>query len=344
MRLISTIAVVALAGCAAAPAGMHLQTGVSGPTAWPDHDHTPRLEYLGELVGAENYAGEATGTGARMLRWLVGLAAGGDHRDDLLRPQSGAVAPDGRILVSDAGRQAVLVFDATAKRVQVWTRADAARNFATPIGVAVLPTGDVLVADADLGYVVRLQADGTPAGKLGDGVLSRPTGLAVSGAGELVYVADSAAHCVRVFNIDGSLVRTIGVAGDQPGQFNGPTHLTLADDLLYVTDTLNARVQVMTTDGRFVRSIGSRGVFVGNLVRPKGNTVDDDGNVYVIESYHDHLLIFDEQGRFLLPVGGTGYGNSRFFLPAGMWRDTNGRIFVADTFNGRVILYRYVGG
>jgi DNA-binding beta-propeller fold protein YncE len=89
--------------------------------------------------------------------------------------------------------------------------------------------------------------------------------------------------------------------------------------------------------------IGQRGLYVGNLVRPKGVTVDSDGNIYVVESYYDHLLIYDEDGKFLVPIGGTGSEAGQFFLPAGMWSDKNDRIFVADMFNSRVVIFRYVG-
>ena len=343
MRVTAILASLFVAGCATAPPGLKLVQGDSGPTAWPHAGTTPRLEYVGELTGRENYAGDTAGAGQRVLRWLVGLAAGGHDTNDLLRPQSGAVTDDGRILVTDAGRQAVLVFDTHAGRVRAWRQADGVRGFVTPVGIDVSPTGATYVADADLGYVVRLGPDGRPAGTIGAGLLVRPTGLAVDDGGQRVYVADSAAHCVRVFDADGTHVATIGERGTRRGQFNGPTYLTLAGDRLYVTDTLNARVQVFSTDGRHLSSIGHRGVYVGHLVRPKGNTVDDDGNVYVVESYHDHLLVFDGSGRFLLPIGGTGHGNDRFFLPGGLWRDADGRIFVADTFNGRVVLYRYIG-
>ena len=79
------------------------------------------------------------------------------------------------------------------------------------------------------------------------------------------------------------------------------------------------------------------------MVRPKGVTVDSEGNIYVVESYYDHLLIYDESGQFLLPIGGTGSEVGQFFLPAGMWSDKTDRIFVADMFNSRVVIFRYVG-
>jgi DNA-binding beta-propeller fold protein YncE len=110
-----------------------------------------------------------------------------------------------------------------------------------------------------------------------------------------------------------------------------------------VSDTLNARVQVLTIEGEALSKVGQRGLYVGNLVRPKGVTVDDDGNIYVVEGYYDHLLVFNQAAQLLLPIGGTGASIGRFFLPAGVWSDPQNRIFVADMFNGRVLILQYLG-
>jgi DNA-binding beta-propeller fold protein YncE len=92
------------------------------------------------------------------------------------------------------------------------------------------------------------------------------------------------------------------------------------------------------------RKFGAPGLYVGNLVRPKGVAVDNEGHVYVIESYFDHLLVFSRSGEYLLPIGGTGQETGRFFLPAGVWVDARNRVFVADMFNGRVMVFQFLGG
>ena len=112
-----------------------------------------------------------------------------------------------------------------------------------------------------------------------------------------------------------------------------------------MTDTLNSRVQVLdAASGAPLRSLGRRGLQLGDLVRPKGVSVDGEGNVYVIESYHDSLLVFSRRGEFLLPIGGTGKATGRFYLPAGVWVDGRNRVHIADMFNGRVVLFQFLGG
>ena len=340
---------VFVAACAAAPRTMqYFPEDPERPLrkSWPAPDQTPRLEYAGQLIGEQNFVLEpgSESRGGNFLRWLVGLGGRRDNINQLLRPQSGIVDDTGRILVTDAGRPSVFVFDEANATLAVWHEAAAGVDFLSPVGIAARGTGEYLVADAELGEVFVLSEDGIPVGRFGGDALIRPTGLDVDEASGRVYVADKGAHLIKVFSGDGELLRTIGVPGGAPGELNAPMHIRVAGGKIYVSDALNAYVQIFSlSDGQLLGQIGQRGLYVGNLVRPKGVTVDSDGNIYVVESYYDHLLIYDEDGQFLLPIGGTGSEAGQFFLPAGMWSDKNDRIFVADMFNGRVVIFRYVG-
>jgi len=346
--LVSSAAV--LFGCATAPRVMsYFPTGAAPDEkiVWPGSAEVARIEFAGLLIGEQNFSqaeGSQDGAGIRLLRWIAGIGNRREEVRQLIRPQSGTVDANGRILITDAGRRAVLVFDEKAGKLSTWEDAGTGLGFASPVGIAVRSDGNILVADAELGYIIVLTPEGDPIGRIGEGDLLRPTGLAIDSRAGNIYASDTEAHDIKVFASNGSLSRTIGVRGTGRGEFNGPTHLQLRGDRLYVTDTFNARVQVLTVDGEQTTEVGERGLYVGNLIRPKGVTTDSDGNVYIIESYYDHLLVFDAAGRLLLPIGGTGNGIGQFFLPAGAWSDAGNRIFVADMFNGRVIVFRYLGG
>ncbi|HDJ86245.1 MAG TPA: 6-bladed beta-propeller [Chromatiales bacterium] len=312
--------------------------------AWPAPPQVPRYSYLGELTGEDNFKADASGrnTATRLLHWLVGINRY-RKRQVLQRPMCGIVGPNGRIYVTDVGRQAVFVFDLPAGRLRVWKWARAGTRFETPVGIALGPGGQILVADAGLKGVFRLDHAGRPLGEIGAGVLKRPTGLARDARLGLIYVADTGANDIKVFNDDGKLVKVIGRRGRGPGEFNGPTHITFAGDRLYVSDTLNARIEVFDARGKYLRTFGRRGLYLGDLVRPKGVAVDNEGDVYVVESYYGYLLVYNKRGRFLLPIGGTGSGVGQFYLPAGVWVGPHDRVYVADMFNARVVVFQYLG-
>lgn len=315
---------------------------------WPSLPDKPRFSYVGQLTGEDNLkAINDSDTGASIGQFFKSLVGLGDEPNNLrrlLRPQSGTVDAQGRVIVTDAGRQALFVFNKTLGKMSIWKGATENLNFVSPVGVSTAKNGDVLVADAELRRVIRLDPQGNPKAEFGFGDLERPTGLAVDASTGYVYVSDTAEHNIKVFADNGTLVQVIGQVGTKPGEFNAPTHISFVDGKLYVTDTFNARVQVLDSKGGFVRSVGSRGLFMGNLVRPKGVTADRNGNVYIIESFHDFLLVYDQDTRFLLPIGGTGAGPGQFYLPAGVWSDRHNRIYVADMYNGRVEIFQYLQG
>ena len=349
VRWLILLALLAVAGCAEPKYIMRLdpeQGGANAARVWPAPPDAPRYRYLGQLRGDDNFSLDESAPGIdgkKVLYWLVGLFGGPDEKVVLKQPQSGMVDVTGRILVTDTGR--VLVFNQSAGTLKVWDRADARTAFVWPVGIVEGPDGQVLVADSELGGVFRLDREGTPLGSIGKGLLQRPTGVARDPQRGRIYVADTAAHDVKVFDDAGRLVKTVGRRGEGAGEFNFPTHLAFARGELYVADSMNSRVQVIGAESGEVRlRFGARGIRVGDLARPKGVAVDSDGDIYVIESSYDHLLVFNRQGALLLGIGDRTAGPGKFDVPTGVWVDRGDRVFVADMLNHRIAIFQFLGG
>lgn len=346
--LAGLVTLMLLAGCAEPKKAFHIapvpdRFDGAWPV-WPKGQQVPRFVYVGDLTGEQNFAAEGDTTAARgVLAWLVGL--GQDEHDPVVlrRPQGVAEGVDGRIWVSDVSRQAVFLFDTRVGELRVFDRLSDSQRFVAPVGLAPLPDGGVWVSDAELGLLVNMGPDGTVRSIIDDPQLNRPTGLAYDAAKQRLFVADTRANRVWVYDSAGKRLYGIGDQGAAEGQLNAPTYIALASDRLYVTDTLNARVQVFDEQGGFLKAFGERGLYVGNLTRPKGIAVSDEGLVYVVESFYDHLLVFDAEGRLLLPIGGTGQRPGQFYLPSGVWAGSGGRVYVSDMFNGRIAILQYLG-
>ncbi len=342
--------VAVLAGCAATPVDLRfMPKGLEGDRklVWPAPPEVPRFRYSGELTGEANFVRNdvqvANGFN-RFVGWLTGLVAGEAAPVVMQRPQAGVVDEEGRIYVTDISRKAVFVFDEKRGQMLVWEMASETTRFKAPIGIALGARGEILVSDAELHIVARLNRDGVPVGHIdGTGVLQRPTGLARDPEQGLLYVADTRAHDIKVFDDAGDLVNIIGHSGDLDGELNAPTHLAFAGGELYVTDSMNSRIQVYSGTGEMIRRFGDRGLYVGNLVRPKGVAVDNEGHIYVVESYFGYLLVYDSDGQLLMSIGGSGMEHGQFYLPSGIWIDRRNRVFVADMFNGRVEIFQFLG-
>lgn len=341
-----------LTGCATPSPGVFQITplvveGKPAELTWPAKEdaEVPRYVYLGEITGEGNFIKAQDGGAKGILRWLADLIQGEAPPVVLQRPQSGVVDESGRILITDSSRQAVYVFNLQQGLLDIWEYAAGQIRFSSPTGIALGAEGDIFVADANLGFVARLNPRGENIGVIGKGLLKRPIGVAFDSLQNHLYVADTYAHDIKIFDTDGHLLSTLGQRGEEAGEFNFPTYITLNQGELYVVDTMSARVQVIDiVTGDSKRVISERGLNVGKLVRPKGVAVDSEGNTYVVESYYDHLLVYNKRSEFLLPIGGTGQAPGRFFLPSGVWIDAKDRVYVADMFNGRVSVFQFLGG
>lgn len=307
----------------------------------------PRYVYLGHLYGERNFKDPEPETEGllRVIGKALEIIKGDAPPQELFRPQSGVIDELGRILVADRGLGAVVAFNEAEGNLQLWQQAVGSRSFISPVGIALGPDGSILVSDSELALISRLDTRGNVLGTIGQGHLTRPTGIAYEKSSGRVFVVDTADHQVKIFNLKGDLLDVWGERGEGPGEFNFPTYIAVAKGRLYVADTINARVQVISSEsGRHLATIGKLGIYVGNMVRPKGVSVDGEGNVYVVESFHDHLLIYNSRGEFLMSIGGVGSAPGQFHLPAGVWVDARNRVFVADTLNSRVSVFQFLGG
>lgn len=316
-----------------------LTGAVAAPApAWPPPPAVARVEYVDSFRVPRDLGIRRNPVARFFGRLLRGRRARG-----LVRPYAIAVAPDGRIAIADPDARSLHVFDPGRRRYRRLTLADR-RPLESPVGVAVDPEGRIYVADSARGAVFRTGDSGKLDLFVGEGELTRPTGLAFDAGRSVLWVVDTLGHRVVGFDTDGIRVAVLGGRGTGDGRFNYPVAVTVGPSgRLYVTDSMNFRVQILDPEGGFLGSFGSPGTDPGDLDKAKGIAVDADGHVYVVEALHDVVQIYDGGGRLLTVIGGTGTGPGEFWLPTGIHIDASGRIFIADSANHRVQILRYLG-
>lgn len=314
----------------------------AGLLVWPLPPEAPRIRYVMTYRGADDFETK------KPSRWKT-LLLGPDESslrlpETMIKPYGVAVAPDGRVFVTDTVARRVFAFDTELRKVTFIGEQGNGR-LTKPIGVAVDGDGRVFVADATLGRVFAYSPDGSLALAIGrEGEFKSASGLAIDRLNRRLYVADASKHQIGCYStLDGTLVRTIGQRGTEPGRFNFPTNLFVDNGgRLYVADTLNFRIQIFDAGGRVVGTFGEQGDTPGTLNRPKGVGVDSEGHVYVADTSFNNFQVFDAKGQLLLVVGGGGSRSGEFLLPAGLYVDNRDRIYVADQGNSRVQVFQYL--
>jgi DNA-binding beta-propeller fold protein YncE len=176
-----------------------------------------------------------------------------------------------------------------------------------------------------------------------------PVGLAIDTENRLLYVVDTQADQVVVYDPDTlKELRRIGTAGKNhylttPGDFGGPSNVAVdKDGNVYVTDTMNNRVEIFDADGKFISTFGKNGDGPGYFARPKGIAVDGDGHIWVADTVQNRLQVFNREGQLLTYIGGYGHYPGQFESLVGVAIDKNNRVFTSEQYPGRVQQYRYI--
>jgi len=305
-----------------------------GKPQWPPPPAEARIRYLGAISGKQKFTPTPS-----LWRRIAALFVGSEGVR-LVRPAA-VCTRGGSLVIADPGAAVVHVLDLYQR---TWLEIEQAPvgSLRSPVGVACLPGGRILVADSALDGLWLYEADGTSLGRFGEARLQRPTGLVFDEVQQRIWVAETLEHRLRAFDLSGLEVFRIGARGAGPEQFNFPT--MLAGDPeggIWVTDALNFRLQHVDPNGSLDRFFGVAGDREGAFARPRGLAVDASGRIFAVDGLMDVVQIFDPEGRLLLAFGGRGTKAGQFWLAADVALDGEGHVYVVDSYNQRVQVFAY---
>jgi len=331
LAILSIALMSGVAGCSQARTGF--LTPANQSIVWPPPPAEPRVRYLGE-IGGTLHAAAPRGFGSSLNAFFYGPT----EPPHLVTPHAVAMNDDGRRLaVADPMIGCVHVLDLGSslyRRVEPLTGLDAVLK--CPVGVAW--AGEVLyIVDAVAHTVYAVGDEVTPARSFGTDELIRPAGIAFNPTNRRLYVTDSGAHALAVFELDGTFVTGIGSRGSATGLLNFPSQAACAPDgTVAVADSMNFRVQRFGPEGEPLGGFGRKGDAAGDFALPKGVAVDSNGFLWVVDAQFENVQTFAPDGRLALTIGAEGHGPGQFWLPAGIAIDRQRRMWIADTYNRRV--------
>jgi sugar lactone lactonase YvrE len=332
------IAALVLVAASTVCHGVVREEAASPAPVWPAPPDPPRIAFVRAFSRPADL-----GIGRSLVGRLWDIFLGAQD-PQLVRPMA-VIATKEAIYVADPGARGVHRFDTLASRYTL-IRGPKDTPLPSPVGLVEGASGEVYVTDSKLARVFRIRPGAGTAEPLQlSAELTQPTGLAFDPSKRRLFVTDTTAHRIFVFDGRNRLLTTIGRRGDGDAEFNYPTLLWRSPQgRLYVTDSLNFRIQIFDEEGHFIGAFGRQGDGGGDAPRPKGVATDRHGHLYVVDSLLHGMQIYDETGRFLLPVGQQGRDPGEFWLPAGIFVGPDDYIYVADSYNRRIQVLRYVGG
>lgn len=346
---------------------LDLSLDLNGNLYIADRDRVRKVDTLGLIhtIAGDNYMhalGDGGGATAAVL-YLPSMVAldsvGNLYIGDTGTNRVRQVSPSGTISTAAGTGTAAPGGEATVAT---------ATSLMTPMGVAVDPFGNLLIAETGANRIRQVAADGrirtiVKTAVPGLGSLNSPHGVCLDRAGNL-YVVDTYNH--RVLLVRSTAVTTTAAGNGSPGaagdgepaplaQLNQPTACAVDSfGNLYIADTYNHRIRKVDTTGAIgtVAGIGVAGsggdegpATAASLNAPRGVAADDNGNIYISDTGNNCIRLVTPDG-VIHTIGGTGAEgfagdggpalSAWMNTPGGILLDGAGDLYFADTDNNRI--------
>lgn len=222
-----------------------------------------------------------------------------------------------------------------ARRGEVLNKPNAVAVFQGRIFLSDSVEGVIRVFDVPNGRHFKIGADDP-------GKLTKPLGIDVDRNGTL-YVADSTAKAIFIYDRDGKFLRKIGDA-----KWFARLASVTADpkgDRLYLIDAGGVTSQqhrVLVVDavsGQQLFDFGRRGSERGEFNFPRDLAVSKEGLLYVVDSGNFRVQVFDRSGKFVKSFGSLGRQFGQFARPKEIALDAAGNVYVVDTAFGNFQIF-----
>lgn len=218
--------------------------------------------------------------------------------------------------------------------------------------ILISSEAQVAVYDQDGQLVNYLGTQGDNGPNSGAGDFDHARGMAFDSSGFL-YVADLYNARVQKFDLmhllDPDFVTTYsGGYVEQWSAMDYVEHIFIdGSDNLYLApseweESYGLKVEQYNTDGEFqadyVDNFGEEG---DQYYKIGGIFVNDEGNLYLADSYYNRIQVYDDGGVHLETIGGPGSGEGQFEeLRYARFNAFNDDLVVVDSGNHRVHLFR----
>jgi len=230
--------------------------------------------------------------------------------------------------------------DEPYKLVDGWGPLPSGMSWGEVPGMTIDASGRIFAFHRNEPPIVEFDPSGKVLKTWGAGMFVWPHGIRVDRDGFLWITdgrgRDGKGQQVFKYTRDGKLLMTlgtVGVSGNGPDTFNGPTDVAVAanGDIFVSDGHVNSRIVKFSKDGKFIKSWGKKGTGPGEFDLPHTIFLDSRGRLLVGDRSNKRIQIFDQDGKFLDQW-------TQFGSPSGIFIAPDDTLYVVD-YNDKMRLF-----
>lgn len=211
----------------------------------------------------------------------------------------------------------------TNQNIVVFHRADREWSLLGSMPEKPIQSKTILIIDKDNGKLIN---------SWGDNLFIMPHGLKVDNENN-IWITDVGLHQIFKFSHDGKFLMKLGeakISGNDSLHFDKPTDIAIAKDgSFYVSDGYgNARIIKFSKKGKYLFEWGKRGNKKSEFNIPHGISLDNNGNVYVVDRENNRIQAFDSNGKFIKQFANNTFGS----ICSIAFDKTQSKLFAVDDY------------
>ena len=263
---------------------------------------------------------------------------GGDFAgtlEGLANPKSLAIASDG-IFVADQEYSTIFKFTFNGERILSFgSTGDGRSQFTKIAGIAIDILGNLHVAETEKG-IIKVIATEKSAPVEGLDWAPPPTSVRwlknIPSLSSQISWDPVTERLYTINNNTNELLVNNGEKIEQTVKVSdwNPVSVKAVQGGAWVVDRSESRVIKLDSRGKQLLQIGSYGSKPGQLARPRGVTVSEDGMVYVADTGNDRIQTFNGDGVFLNVIG-TDAGIPELRNPTALAVDEKGNLYIISS-------------
>ena len=257
-----------------------------------------------------------------------------DAKGTGLRLPQGVAAAGDLVAVADAGNGRLVTFTLTGEGLSARGEM-VVQQVPFPIGVALLPSKEILVLDGRTRRIARLSAEGAFTAWLEpSGVEGTVSVRALATAGSTVDVLDVAGGRILRMEPGGSVTGTIAI----PVEVGFPSDLAVdGKGDVYVVDSVGRRLWVARKGDAALSALTPP--LPEDFEFPASIAADEDGRLFVGDRDGGGIVVFGRDGSFRGRQLAMGWKEGFLRYPADLCVAPGGTLLVAERGNNRVQVF-----